>query len=94
MQWHEGSIRGELISSQPTPRIRIVFGRLPIGPRPVGHCSHRRAPFEKLDAFFLKRKGFFPEKVMRDESRELFMRYRVNGIPTFVLVEQGRIKNT
>jgi thiol-disulfide isomerase/thioredoxin len=50
-------------------------------------------PSQKLDAFFSDHKGPFPPRVMTDELRYLFMAYGVNGIPTFVLVDQGRVRS-
>jgi thiol-disulfide isomerase/thioredoxin len=50
-------------------------------------------PFEKLDAFFEKRKGYFPKRVMMDTRRESFLAYGVHGTPTFVLVDHGRVKD-
>jgi thiol-disulfide isomerase/thioredoxin len=50
-------------------------------------------PSQKLDAFFEKQKGFFPQRVMMDELRLSFLAYGVHGTPTFVLVDAGRIKS-
>jgi thiol-disulfide isomerase/thioredoxin len=47
----------------------------------------------KLDEFFTKQKGFFPGKVMTDQSRQAFLAYGVHGTPTFVLIDRGRIKS-
>jgi len=48
---------------------------------------------QKLDTFFEKQKGFFPKRVMVDEPRQSFLAFGVNGTPTFVLVDHGRIKS-
>jgi thiol-disulfide isomerase/thioredoxin len=48
----------------------------------------------QLDELFKKQKGFFPQRVMMDELRTAFIAYGVNGTPTFVLVDSGRIKNS
>jgi hypothetical protein len=50
-------------------------------------------PSQNLDAFFEKQKGFFPKRVMMDELRQSFLAYGVHGTPTFVLVEDGRVKS-
>ena len=47
----------------------------------------------KLDEFFQKQKGFFPGRVMTDESRQSFLAYGVHGTPTFVLIDRGKIRS-
>ncbi len=50
-------------------------------------------PSQKLDTFFGSRTGYFPGRVMTDELRKTFQTYGVNGLPTFVLVDHGKIKS-
>ena len=50
-------------------------------------------PAQKIEEFFEKQKGFFPETVLIDEPRHFFIKYGVNAIPAFALVDHGMVKS-